>query len=209
MPKNSNRQYLSVSEMLREAAGHEEAITADELSEFMAKRKLVKELALLRCSRHLSQEELGAAIGKTQSWVSKLENSCDDELRIGDVRAYMGAVGLEFRAGAVKKGATCVDEVKHLAFAIRRRLHTLATIARENDEFVERIASFFVETFVHLNKFLGEAAERLPLGPQNKPCISLSLELETLEECDEEGEAVVEPRFRQRIKDCNKEAALN
>ena len=105
MPKSNNRQYRTVSEMLRQSAGQDEALTADELDKFSAERELVKDLATLRSARGLSQQDLALSLGRTQSWVSKLENGRDDDLRLGEIRTYLDALGLEFRPGAIKKGA--------------------------------------------------------------------------------------------------------
>ncbi len=119
MSKNNRKQYDSVSAMLNDAATQDATISAAEFDAYVAERKFVKDLAILRSARGLSQADIAERIGKTQSWVSKLENGTDDGLRIGDLKCYLNALGLEFRPTAVKEGATLVDEVKMLSYAIR------------------------------------------------------------------------------------------
>lgn len=193
--------------MLREEVGPDDAVSAQEFDQFVAERRFVKELAMLRSLRELTQNDIAELMGHTQSWVSKFENSRDDELTIGDVRKYLDAIGLEFRPGAVKKGATTADEIKHLAFAIKRRLNKLAELAKEGDGLVEHIASLFANCFYSLNRFLSDAAAKLPNGADGKRCISITLETELLDDCDSDDE--VAAQCRQHRSDEHSAAALN
>jgi transcriptional regulator with XRE-family HTH domain len=182
MSRNDLQKHKNVAEMLRDTAAEGEAITTSEFHDYVGERKLVKELAILRSARGLSQQDVAESIKCTQSWVSKIENGKDDELTIGELRKYFDALGLEFRPGAVKKGATLVDETKQLAFAMRGKFNKLASLAQEGDEMVESIANFFMQAFINLNTFLSEAAAKLPNGPASRPCISIGMEdLEFLE----------------------------
>ena len=209
MPKSNNRQYRTVSEMLRQSAGQDEALTADELDKFSAERELVKDLATLRSARGLSQQDLALSLGRTQSWVSKLENGRDDDLRLGEIRTYLDALGLEFRPGAIKKGATCTDEIKHFVGAIKRRFLTLVELAKKDDAMAENIALFFCETFYNINKHLSEAAAKLPAGREGKPHITVTYKFGLLDELEEDcDEDDPDPTARFAFPSRN-EAALN
>jgi transcriptional regulator with XRE-family HTH domain len=185
---SKNKEYKSVSAMLNDVLEDCSALTADEFDQYVADRKVVKDLAVLRSRHEMSQEELANKLGRTQSWVSKLENGTDDELNIGDLRAYLSVFGYEFRAGAVKQGATIVDEVKLLAFAIRQKLSTLAEMAKEGDGLVEHIANFFGEAFLNINKFLNDAAARLPRTRDNKPYVSIITMIEEMSSLERKAE---------------------
>jgi len=212
MPKNNHKKFQSVADMLDKTSAPGEAITAAEFCEYTAARQLSKKLTAMRSVKGISQQDMAKSVGRSQSWVSKFENACDDDLTIGDVRAYMNAIGLEFVPSAKKHGATLVDEVKMLAFAIRKKLHALAETAEEADGLVEHIANFFGQTFFTLNRFLSEAAAKLPAGSQGKQCIVI----EMLDDLDDEH---VETDFEMRsarIRPCGlmdmdngKKAALN
>jgi transcriptional regulator with XRE-family HTH domain len=184
MPKT--KIYQSVSAMLRDITEEDSAITAAEFDEYIAERKLVKDLAILRSARGLSQADVAKKLDRSQSWVSKLEHGTDDELCLGDLRAYLSVFGLEFRAGVVKQNATIVDEVKLLAFAIRQKLITLAGMAKEGDELVEHIAQFFGDAFHNINRFLCDAAAKLPRKPDNKPYISIITMVEDMQSLEDE-----------------------
>lgn len=202
MPKT--KKYQSVSAMLRDISEDNAALTSAEFDEYIAERKLVKDLAILRSARGLSQDDVAAKLEHSQSWVSKLENGTDDELCIGDLRAYLSVFGLEFRAGAVKANATIVDEVKLLAFAIRQKLITLAGMAKEGDELVEHIAQFFGDTFHNINHFLSDAAAKLPRKPDNKPYISIVTMVEDMQSLEDEEKEEKEKCVsrRKRITKC-------
>jgi transcriptional regulator with XRE-family HTH domain len=183
---SNNKRYESVSAMLNDVAGDDSALTAAEFDQYISERKLVKDLTILRSCRNMSQEEIANKLGHSQSWVSKLENGTDDDLRIGDLRAYLSALGLEFRPGVTKQGATITDEIKLLAFAIRQKLITLAGMAKEGDGIVKYIANFFGDAFHNINRFLSEAAARLPCAPDRRPYISIVTMVEEMHSLEEE-----------------------
>ncbi|MCE5303348.1 MAG: transcriptional regulator [Planctomycetaceae bacterium] len=211
---SKTKTYKSVLEMLGDIAQEDSTIDIGEFKQYMAERKLVKELAILRSSRGLSQEELAKKIGHSQSWASKLEHGTDDELSIGDLRAYLSVFGLEFRAGAVKQGATITDDIKLLAFAIRQKLIKLAEMAKEGDGLVEHIANFFGEAFENINRFVSDAAARLPRKPDNSPYISIvavAEEIQSLEAQEKSAAVLRKARSAPRRRNNNrseKEVAL-
>ena len=188
MPK-SNQQYDSVSAMLRDVANADSALTATEFEQHIADRKLVKDLAIARSLQRLTQEDVAKKVGRSQSWVSKLEHGADDELTIGDLRAYLSALGLEFRPGAMKQGATLVEEIKFLSFAIKDKLTRLAEMAKEGDGMTESIADFFCEAFHNINRLLAKAADQLPRRPDNRPYISIVAVVEGIRSLEEDAAA--------------------
>jgi transcriptional regulator with XRE-family HTH domain len=196
--------------MLKDIAGDDAAISAAEFDKYTAERTLVTDLVIFRSARGLSQEDIAEKLGRTQSWVSKFEHSTDDALRIRDLRAYMSALGLEFRPGAIKQGATLVDEIKLLSFAIRQKLIKLAESTKDGDGLVGHVAKFFCSAFHNINRFLNDAAAQLPLGPDKKPYISIVTmveEMDSLEEQEEEEESFL-TKHRENLR-LSKEAALN
>jgi transcriptional regulator with XRE-family HTH domain len=205
---SDKKTYDSVSAMVKDTLGSEGAISAAEFDSYVAERKLVKDLAILRSARGLSQEDVAKKLGCSQSWVSKLEHGTDDNLRIGDLKAYLSTLGLEFRPGAMKEGATLVDEIKILSFAIRQKLITFAELAKEGDGLAEPIARFLCEAFHNINRFLSEAAAKLPHAQDNKPYISIVATVQALESADDDDLA---PCFRTKCRKnghAEKEAAL-
>ena len=60
----------------------------------ISERSLSGLLAALRVHAGLTQKELAARMGRTQSAVSKLETAENDDFRLGDVREYASVLGL-------------------------------------------------------------------------------------------------------------------
>lgn len=106
-------------------------------------------------------------MGCTQSWISKLESSIDDDLRLGDVKDYARAIGYKVRLLFVPEDSRPVDEVKYHAFKIQALMTRLADLAREDHRLAEGVSGFFGEALVNLVRMFQDAAEKLPRRPED------------------------------------------
>ena len=89
----ANQKYTSIEEMLRGIS--EDKQFADDFDRHVGKRRLVKHLFALRSVEGLSQKDIAERIGCSQSRISKLENGTDDDLRLADLAAHLGALDLD------------------------------------------------------------------------------------------------------------------
>lgn len=153
--------YRSVADLTRELLADEPGFVA-EFEDRLADREVVKSLAVLRARAGLSQTELAAAVGCTQSKISKLESGPDADLRFGDLVAYLRATGHEARILFVPAGGTLVDEVKDHAFQIKRLLDRMVELAGDDGDIVKGVASFIGEAAYNLVRFAQAAAAALP-----------------------------------------------
>ncbi len=187
MNKQKKKTYSSVSKMLGDTLENEEHLSQEEFDAVISSRKLIKELIAVRTVEGLSQKQVADKMNYTQSKISKFENSCDDDLSLGDVKQYMDALGLKMLVGGKRKGVTLVDEIKIMAISIKRKLDELAKLAGEDHAMAAGIASFYAEAFFNFNKMLIDNVERLPSNPQNdEPSITFYLEDEgSADESDE------------------------
>ncbi len=87
----AKKKYASVSEMIADNAPSEEFRQKFETQ--VAKRRVIKHLIALRTARGMSQKDVADQVGCSQSRISKLEHGMDDDLRLGDLRAYARALG--------------------------------------------------------------------------------------------------------------------
>lgn len=189
----NKKKYSSVSELLHDTQEQGEVYSHDEFETIVNSQKLIKELIALRTVAGMSQKQIADKMDCTQSRVSKLENSCDDDLSMGDVRQYMLALDIEMMVGGKRKHWTLVDEIKCLAVAIKRKLEKLAELADKDKSIASGIASFYAEAFVNFNKMLIDNAERLPSNPTNgEPYVTFYLgdDDEDDDELDAHGHAV-------------------
>ena len=93
-PAASARTYRSVDEMLR---GHGYRWVADAVRQLSAKTKLIDQLIVARVAAGLTQSQMAAKLRCSQSRISKIEDSQDADLSLGDIQAYARIVGLKLK----------------------------------------------------------------------------------------------------------------
>jgi transcriptional regulator with XRE-family HTH domain len=172
---SKQRQYASVSDLVRAVAPDADFLTAVE--ERLAGRRLIKQLLSMRAVKGLSQQDIAEKLHCTQSRISKMESSVDDDLRLGDLRAYAKAVDCSFVAGVLSDEVQPVDRVKGHVFAIKKHMDDLARLAQSDEEIVQGVAGFFFELFVNFSRLLGDSAKLLPLRPDESPYFDCELEI--------------------------------
>ena len=187
----NKKQYTSVSELVRDIVADEEFHAA--FDELVARRKLTKQLVAFRAARGMSQEEVAAKMACTQSRISKLENANDDDVRLGDLRAYAEAVGCELVACPIPHDMETVEKVKCHAFTIKKHTDDLAQLARADEAIADGVTSFFCELFVNFILMLGDSAKRLPLRPDGTPRFRLKAEVGVGNEDEHSPSCCTEP----------------
>ncbi len=90
----SGRTYRSVDEMLR---GHGYRRVADAVRQLSTKTRLIDQLILARVAAGLTQAQLASKLRCSQSRISKIEDSQDADLSLGDIHAYARIVGLKLQ----------------------------------------------------------------------------------------------------------------
>lgn len=93
-PAASARTYRSVDEMLR---GHGYRRFADAVRQLSAKTKLIDQLIVARVAAGLTQSQMAAKLRCSQSRISKIEDSQDADLSLGDIQTYALIVGLKLQ----------------------------------------------------------------------------------------------------------------
>lgn len=170
------KQYASVSDLVREMAPDAEFRAAFE--ERRNARRLIKQLLAMRALKGFSQHDIAKKLACTQSRVSKLESLHDNDMRLGDFRAYAEALGCEVVIGAVPRGLTPVERVKGHVFAIKKHTDDLAQLARSDERIARGVAQFFFELVVNFGRLVGDSVRALPNGPDDLPYSSLQVEVE-------------------------------
>ena len=93
-PAAAGRTYRSVDEMLR---GHGYRRVAEAVRQLSAKTRLIDQLIVARVAAGLTQSQMAAKLRCSQSRISKIEDSQDSDLSLGDIQAYARTVGLKLR----------------------------------------------------------------------------------------------------------------
>jgi transcriptional regulator with XRE-family HTH domain len=153
-------RHSSVEAMVR--ATSEDVAFADEFEQRMARRKVIHNLTSLRGVMGLSQKEIAAKMGCTQSRISKMESSNDDDIAFGDLRRYAAAIGLGTQFGFMPRGMKIVDRVKIHAFYIKALVDRLAGLVEHDPAIAKGVSSFFGEAAFNFLLILQGAADKLP-----------------------------------------------
>ncbi len=155
-------RFQSVTELLK--ANVEDPAKIKAFDELLKSSSVVRSLIRKRTKASLTQKEVAAAMGVTQSTVSKIEASFDCDLTLGEIARFSEAVGSPITI-QIGPPVTLVQSIKGHVFAMKADLERLAALACENEEdseFGKSVANFFGEAGFNLMAFLVDAAEKLP-----------------------------------------------
>jgi transcriptional regulator with XRE-family HTH domain len=163
-PKPTGHRYASVADLLKgEGMSGEVGRQVECLA---AETRVVQQLVQLRARAGLTQSELAKKIGCTQSRISKVEASRDEDIPLGIIRDYVKATDsrISFVCG---KPVNHVEAVKAHAFSIKRHLESLADLAKKHDELEPHIQGFFGEAFFNILGILSECQDQMPKSRQD------------------------------------------
>lgn len=154
------KSYSSVEEMVRDLSADDPEFVAM-FEEHVRQRQLVKSLTVIRAVAGMSQAELAAKLGCSQSKVSKLESGTDAGVTFGELVAILDATGHRAKVLLLPAGGL-VEEVKSHAHAIKQLLDELVALAGTDGVMVSAAAQFMDEAASNLLSFVKKAARNLP-----------------------------------------------
>ncbi|MEA3280894.1 MAG: helix-turn-helix transcriptional regulator, partial [Thermodesulfobacteriota bacterium] len=115
---------------------------------------------VMRCAAGKTQADMAKALGCTQGSISKLENSCTDVIKVGDLLAYAKALDLNSSI-SFHKGMTSVESVKYHAFEIQKHLDHLANLAKRDDDILNGVKKFYGEALFNILHIFEKSAKNL------------------------------------------------
>ncbi len=165
---------------------------ARNLAENLESKALVHKLFGLRCSKGVTQTELAKRLECSQSRISKIENGEDDDIRLGDLRVYLTALGAELNITVFAKKPTAVEKIKHHVFAVKKSLDDLAALANGDQSLAKSIGGFFGECFFNMVRVLQHSSSKLPVSPESgAPFFDVTVEmLDEDDDCAEVAHAI-------------------
>ncbi len=159
--KPTGRKYESVRDLMGGEGVPQEV--QEKVEELRRETRATLKLAVLRQSAGITQEEMAAHLGVTQSAISKLESGRDEDVTLREIKEYARATNQ--RIGVLfGKPLTHVEAVQSHAFAIKSHLEDLAKIANNHDELEKEIKGFFGEAFFNILSILSVCGNQLPPG---------------------------------------------
>lgn len=119
-------------------------------------RRLVRYLSDLRCKKNLTQKQMSDKINRSQSFISKLENSKDAELTLEEIGVYAQMNNLALNISFTKKNATLVDSIKYHAVKIKDHLDELMQLASGDKDIEHGVDQFLDEAFYNMTNIVLE-----------------------------------------------------
>ena len=157
----SQGSRVSGTDLLRMATDNVELI--EKTKKRISERELMRQLIILRIKSDLSQGDVAEKMGCSQSKISKMESGRDEDLRLGDLDAYLNAIGFQVRLFITPKPHKFVDDIKCHALQIRRLMHKLCELARQDGDIANGVSQFIChEAPYNLLRMVVDAAKALP-----------------------------------------------
>jgi transcriptional regulator with XRE-family HTH domain len=155
------KKYNSVSEMVKDISSNSEL--ADSVAKEIRNRRMAKFLFSQRCKHNLTQKQMAEKIECSQSRVSKIENSYDRDISVGDLLDYAKALDLQLEMGFRHHSARIVDLIKYHAFKIKAYLNQLATLAQDDEEMGKGVAKFHLEAKHNIDRLIASSFSKLSI----------------------------------------------
>lgn len=134
---------------------------ANTVSKEIENKRMGKFLFAQRCKHSLTQKQLAEKIGCSQGRVSKIENSYDRDISIGDLLDYAKALDLQLEMGYRHHSARIVDLIKYHAFKIKHYLNQLAIMSQNDEEMEKGVAKFHLEAKHNIDRFIATSLSKL------------------------------------------------
>ncbi len=120
-------------------------------------------LVELRAKAGLTQQQMAELLRKSQSAVSKLESSTDQELTLRELSEYAMATKSRFNLG-FGKPMNHVESVNWHVQGIQEHLKALASMANEDEDMGPAIQSFFNDALLNILRIVGRCQQDMPNG---------------------------------------------
>jgi transcriptional regulator with XRE-family HTH domain len=163
-----NKQFSSVLDMIKDTTDDKEFVKSFE--ELLNSKQIAKTLFSLRSKANLSQEDVAKKMGCTQGKVSKIENSKDFDLSIGDLVKYCSAVNMRLEVGFSDLRMAMVDRVKYHYFNLKTLFDKMHVMAQGDETMEKGVEKFTKEAFLNISfglKSVGHGISeiRIDFGP--------------------------------------------
>jgi predicted XRE-type DNA-binding protein len=179
----AQKKYSSVSEMIRDVTGEEEA--AKLIERDIAQRALVKQLIVLRSVKGMTQAEVAKKMNCTQSRVSKLEGGTDDDLKLADLRDYLHAIDHDIMLVVTTRETTLLSQIKWHVGRIKCGLNRLFSMSKGDEVMDKGATKAYAETLTAVLKLVLETADKVPGLRRHQELPRISEMDDSVTDCEE------------------------
>jgi transcriptional regulator with XRE-family HTH domain len=131
----------------------------------------------IRAAKGLSQKDIAVVMGHGQSKISKLESGIDDDLRLGELAAYLEALGYSARIVVTKPANSIADEIKYHWYCLGKLLDRLLDLAHKDADIAVGIGKFANDVGYNFMSRIFGFMKRLPsIAREKTPAVTMQVE---------------------------------
>jgi transcriptional regulator with XRE-family HTH domain len=142
------KRFENLSDMVKKLSSDDKF--KEEMLEELKDRNIAKFLFTLRCEHSLTQKQMAERIKCSQSRISKIENSKDNEISISDLLDYGKALDLQLEIGYRDKSTKLVDLIRYHTFKIKDYLDKLVDLVKDDEDIAKGVLKCHIEAFVNI-----------------------------------------------------------
>lgn len=131
------KKLNNIQELLKDM-GVEES-TQKDIAKESSRRSLSSLLFALRSSKGYTQKQVAEKVGCTQSKISKIESSYDDEVSVRDLLEYGNAIGFDLEIGFRSRSVKIIDLIHHHIFRLECYLKDLVSLGKGDVQIEEGV----------------------------------------------------------------------
>jgi predicted XRE-type DNA-binding protein len=163
------KTYQNMADLARDIS--DDPQVGEQLAKGLNEQAIVHFLYGMRSAKGVSQKEMSLKLECSQSRISKLENSQDDDVTIGDLRRYLRILDHDVMFVIRRQRWTLVEQIKFHACMIHNCLKRMVSFAEHDPTIRDGVSSFHVEAFYNLVKIVLSSAKNIPQSAQIIPQI--------------------------------------
>lgn len=181
----SRKAQPSLDSVIPELLGGQDGM--QEFQKVLRQKTVVRSLLSARLAARLTQANLAVRMGVTQSCISKIENGFDDDLTLGQLHAYLSALGTDFQIMTYPEGMKAAQSVRFHIHHANEAMKQVVALAHRDDKIAAGAGDFIFQVFNSFNQLLMENSKLLPKSSQGVPYVEIQqestpdLETQTLE----------------------------
>jgi transcriptional regulator with XRE-family HTH domain len=184
---NTIKSYENVTELLK-GIGADSSFSKS-VEHDIRIRSIGRGLVVLRHKAGLTQADVAIKMNVKQSTISKIERSTNANLRMGDIEAYLFAVGGKMNIAVLGSETTLADQVKFHVHQIHALLDKLAVLSTKDKSLGPHIHKFFFEALFNFVKGVESASAKVHCVPNEQSKIEF-VDIEAISDFEGKSESV-------------------